>query len=313
LAVALVFGGLAGFRLLRRLVVTVFRSDEPPPQEEDSGLEGDFLGEFEPESTAAEQERPATPVEEKQPEAEKSRQPPATAPSPDATRQAPEPAVVDVPETGERDRAPPVADETGRADGEVKPAPSTPKPPDPVAEARAKLTAFLDAVAGDLLRANFTAARERLAKARLDEDMESLKSEVIALSDLLAAMARTEKQIHQSFRKDIGKAINVRFKDGDKWLLIRTVGAREITGIKTSEDGRLTHGLRAKMTFTTAELSPAEKLGRIEPMTPRPETIIMRGLLHVQNGDLDLAETVLREAPGALGKALISGVRDLPE
>ena len=174
--------------------------------------------------------------------------------------------------------------------------------PSPPEAAPAKVPALLDALAGDLLRFDWTAAQNRIRQAEKDTAI-SGSAEWQAVREAGTQAARLPDMILESYARDKGKEIPVRLKKGTETVQIVSVQGEQVKAQKLiREDGQVI--AQVELNFGYADLSPAERMARLGT-APGAERAVMRGLIALHElGSAEQAAACFKEGQGPLCAAL---------
>lgn len=165
---------------------------------------------------------------------------------------------------------------------------------------------LLDRVGDSLAGNDVPGARELVKQAAEIPLLDSRKTELAALADVLAEAARLDQRIIDAYKALKGQDITVTLTSGAEKMTIRDVKDDTVQAEQTVIVGA-GHISRSK-TFRCADLAPAEKHLRLSS-DGKPGMELMQGLLSVRERDWAAAESWFAKATPLLSAALVANVR----
>ncbi|MBN2452483.1 MAG: protein kinase [Lentisphaeria bacterium] len=233
--------------------------------------------------------------------------PPGAGPEPPAAEGTTPRPLSAVPTT-DQPTAPPATDpDTAAAAGE----PSGPDPPATTGDANppgAAAAAARDPVLPVLNRvaAEWVGGHLAAATAAWEEGSKGLQDRVLPLrldriAESVAYVANVEPLILESFRRDVGRTINLRLRGRTCSVVVRSVTPPSVRVMEPLEHGAVGH------TIGCRDLSMEEKLTRVG-VPDSPDAALARGLIALWDDHVDLARSELRRFDTPLSAAVLARV-----
>jgi hypothetical protein len=156
---------------------------------------------------------------------------------------------------------------------------------------------FLDTLVARLVADKPDQITELVRTVRTDPGLSTYAQSIQDIAVMVSqARHAATRAVMESFKDDLGTVVTVDFRDGGSVpVSIRRLETMQVIGTRMSANKRVALG---RVEFSVSDLSAAEMMRRMQPASRRPSVAFALGMMHLRQGNPQMArELFLRVQP----------------